>query len=113
MKAAGICGAVTEERKHNFACFFVFFGQGGADRRGLVASDYAGRTEIIAFGNLGNVHGTASALAIDGFFAHQLGHHLVPVALTLFFAVRVFVADSSTVTVAPVSRADHVSPPDG
>jgi len=60
--------------------------------------------------DLGDMHRTAAALAVAGLFAHQLGHHGVPVGQALLLVVGVLVADRAAMAVASVGRADDVAP---
>ena len=110
MEGAGIGGAVAEEGHHDLAGLLALLRQGGPDGGGLIAADNAGRAQVVLLVHLGNVHRTAATLAVAGLFAHQFGHHGVPVVLPVGVAVGILVADSPAVPVPTVGRADHVAP---
>ena len=78
MEGALVVGAVAEEGHHDLASLHLLRRQGSPHRDGNAAADDAVGAQI-ALGDIGNVHGAATAPAVARGLAEELGEHALHV----------------------------------
>ena len=107
MKGAFVGCAFAKEADNHAVCSLHFLSKRRANCHSDIAADDASGAEVAMF-HVGDVHGTALALAISAGLAQHFSHHLVVVFLLGLRGLGIFVAVGMRMSMSAVCAGDHV-----